>query len=113
MDHQDPTLTFYKLGLFHAFYDADIYASSENLIFPSDTFTGMMYPIKAESKITGRPNYIIQVNHTLENILDEETENLITFENDEMEYAHTKSNQEIKYNKWDRNPTNFKKIVPQ
>ncbi len=113
MEHQEPALTLHKLGHFHAFYDADIYATLENLIFPSDTFNGIMFPIKAESKITGRPNYIIQVNHTLENILDEETENLITFENDEMEYAHTKSNQEIKYNKWDRNPTNFKKIVPQ
>ena len=113
MEHQEPALTLYKLGHFHAFYDADIYATLENLIFPSDTFNGIMFPIKAESKITGRPNYIIQVNHTLENILDEETENLITFENDEMEYAHTKSNQEIKYNKWDRNPANFKKIVPQ
>ena len=62
------------------------------------------------------PNTKIQNNSYISdpsNILDEETENLITFENDEMEYAHTKSNQEIKYNKWDRNPTNFKKIVPQ
>lgn len=113
MENEVPENTLYKLGHFHATYDADIYASSENLIFPSDTFTGLMYPINAESKIIGRPNYIIQFNHTLENMYDEETENLITFENDEMEYAHTKTNQEIKYNKWDRNPSAFKKIVPQ
>jgi hypothetical protein len=113
MENQVPEYALYKLGHFHATCDGDIYCSSENLIFPSDTFTGLMHPIQAESKITGRPNYIIQFNHVLENTLDEETENLITFENDEMEYAHTKTNQEIKYNKWDRNPAAFKKIVPQ
>jgi len=113
MENQAPENTLYKLGHFHATCDGDIYCSSENLIFPSDTFTGLMYSFKTESKISGRPNYIIQFNHVLENTLDEETENLITFENDEMEYAQTKTNQEIKYNKWDRNPAAFKKIVPQ
>jgi len=110
MENADPSMSLVKLGDFHSTIDAGVYSSSEILIFPTDTIRNYGY-LNSIVNITGIANCLIQLNQTVENWENEwEFENEIVTADGSTMSPHIKSNSEIQYTKWNRNPLNFKKI---
>ncbi len=102
MEQSEPLNGLVKLGDFHSVSDAGNYAYFEVLVFPIDTIE-LINGISTEfTKIHGEPNYLIQINQTLE------SEDYLS--QDVNDYPETKTSSEMKYTKWNRNPTKFKKI---
>ena len=103
-----------KLGDFHSISEAGAASYSESLIFPSDTLIVYFDPANTDFKIIGKPNFLIQFNKTT---AWQEFEETFDFENHEFSqgdelgfYSNVSTDTEIKYSKWNRDPSKFKKI---